>query len=188
VCYSSYLSTVKETCWNTNEKTNRCLRPTGVRRRETQWNESHSFKIYTVIQKKDLSSLVFIQFSLSSQNLVSHMKRFLRIKKVNRMNVYFLLFLREKCVMNDREYTGRIINACCSNDKFSSVSFSIPNNKMRERWGDRRMEKTHNEELHDLYSSPSIIRIIKTTRMRWTGHVARMGRRGTRIGCWWESH
>jgi hypothetical protein len=40
-----------------------------------------------------------------------------------------------------------------------------------------------NEELHDLYSSPSIIRIIKGRRMRWAGHVARMGRRGTRIGC-----
>jgi hypothetical protein len=44
--------------------------------------------------------------------------------------------------------------------------------------------KLHNEELHDLYSSPCIIRIIKARRMRWVGHVARMGRRGTRIGCW----
>jgi hypothetical protein len=35
--------------------------------------------------------------------------------------------------------------------------------------------KLHNEELHDLYSSPSIIRIIKARRMRWSGHVARMG-------------
>jgi hypothetical protein len=37
--------------------------------------------------------------------------------------------------------------------------------------------KLHNEELHDLYSSPSIIRIIKARRMRWAGHVARMGER-----------
>jgi hypothetical protein len=34
---------------------------------------------------------------------------------------------------------------------------------------------TLNKELHDLYSSPSIIRIIKSRRMRWTGNVARMG-------------
>jgi hypothetical protein len=36
--------------------------------------------------------------------------------------------------------------------------------------------KLHNEELRDLYSSPSIIRIIKPRRMRWTSHVARMGK------------
>jgi hypothetical protein len=35
--------------------------------------------------------------------------------------------------------------------------------------------KLHNEELHNLYSSPSIIRIMKSRRMRWVGHVARMG-------------
>jgi hypothetical protein len=42
--------------------------------------------------------------------------------------------------------------------------------------------KLHNEELHNLYSSPSIIRMIKSRRMRLTGHVARMGRRGMHIG------
>jgi hypothetical protein len=35
--------------------------------------------------------------------------------------------------------------------------------------------KLHNEELHNVYSSSSIIRIIKPRRMRWAGHVARMG-------------
>jgi hypothetical protein len=35
--------------------------------------------------------------------------------------------------------------------------------------------RLHNEELPDLYSSPSIIRIIRSRRMRWAGHVARMG-------------
>jgi hypothetical protein len=35
--------------------------------------------------------------------------------------------------------------------------------------------KLHNEELRDLYSSPSIIRIIKSRRMRWADHVARIG-------------
>jgi hypothetical protein len=35
--------------------------------------------------------------------------------------------------------------------------------------------RLHNEELHDLYSSPTIVRMIKSKRMRWAGHVARMG-------------
>jgi hypothetical protein len=33
----------------------------------------------------------------------------------------------------------------------------------------------HNEELHDLYSSPTVMRVIKSRRMRWAGHVACMG-------------
>jgi hypothetical protein len=38
--------------------------------------------------------------------------------------------------------------------------------------------KLHNEELHNMYSSPSIIRMIKSRRMRWAGYVARMGAKG----------
>ena len=38
----------------------------------------------------------------------------------------------------------------------------------------REWRKLHNEELNDLYSSSSIIRMIKSRRMRWAGHVARM--------------
>jgi hypothetical protein len=34
----------------------------------------------------------------------------------------------------------------------------------------------HNDELHSLYSSPNIVRVIKSRRMRWVGHVARMGK------------
>jgi hypothetical protein len=55
--------------------------------------------------------------------------------------------------------------------------------KRDEVIGERR--KLHNEELSYLYSSPSIIRIIKLRRMRWAGHDARMGegrRRRTCIG------
>jgi hypothetical protein len=47
--------------------------------------------------------------------------------------------------------------------------------------------KLHNEELHNLYSSPNIIRMIKSRRMTRAGHVARMGRRGMHIGYWWET-
>jgi hypothetical protein len=38
--------------------------------------------------------------------------------------------------------------------------------------------KLHNEKIRDLYSSPSIIRMIKSRWMRWAGHVARMGEKG----------
>jgi len=38
-----------------------------------------------------------------------------------------------------------------------------------------KWRKLHNEELNNLYSSPNIVRVIKSRRMRWAGHVARMG-------------
>jgi hypothetical protein len=42
--------------------------------------------------------------------------------------------------------------------------------------------KLHNEELRNMYSSPSIIRIMKSRRMRWAGHAARMGKKEMRVG------
>jgi hypothetical protein len=55
------------------------------------------------------------------------------------------------------------------------------NRVLRRIYGPKRDEvtgewkKLHDEELHDLYSSPSITTIIKTRRVRWAGHVARIG-------------
>jgi hypothetical protein len=54
------------------------------------------------------------------------------------------------------------------------------NRVLRKIFGLKREEvgswrKLHNGELHSLYSSPNIVRVIKSRRMRWEGHVARMG-------------
>jgi hypothetical protein len=56
------------------------------------------------------------------------------------------------------------------------------NRALRGIFGPKRVEviggwrKLHNEELHNLYGSPSIIRINKSRRVRWSGHVASMGK------------
>ena len=63
------------------------------------------------------------------------------------------------------------------------------NRVLRRIFGPKRDEvtgewrKLHNEERNDLYSSPNIIRVNKSRRMRWEGHVARMGEVYT--GFWW---
>jgi hypothetical protein len=66
------------------------------------------------------------------------------------------------------------------------------NRVLRRIFGSKRDEETggwrklHNEELHNLYTSPSIIRMIKSRRMKWAGHIARMGEKRN-IRYWWES-
>jgi hypothetical protein len=66
---------------------------------------------------------------------------------------------------------------------------SVYENRMLSRIFGRRKDevtrgsrKLHNEELHNLYSSPSIIRMIKIRRKRWAGHVERMQREGKHLG------
>jgi hypothetical protein len=62
----------------------------------------------------------------------------------------------------------------------NKVLRSIFGPKRDEVTGDSR--KMHIEELRKLYSSPNIIRMIKSRRIRWADHVARMGRREMHIG------
>jgi len=62
---------------------------------------------------------------------------------------------------------------------------------LRRIVGPKREEVTgewrrlHNEELNDLHSSPNIVRVIKSRRMRWARHVACMGEERGVIGSWW---
>jgi hypothetical protein len=67
------------------------------------------------------------------------------------------------------------------------------NSVLRRIFGPKRDEvtdewrKLHNEELNDMYPSPNIFRVIKSRRIRWAGHVARMGERRGEVCtgfCW----
>jgi hypothetical protein len=65
------------------------------------------------------------------------------------------------------------------------------NRVLRRIFGPKRDETTgewrklHNDELHEMYTSPNIVQVIKSGRMRWAGNVVRMGRREACIGFWW---
>ena len=65
------------------------------------------------------------------------------------------------------------------------------NRMLRKIFGPKSDEETwewrklHNEELNDLYSSPNIIRVTKSRRKRWVGHVTRMGERRGAYRVWW---
>jgi hypothetical protein len=58
--------------------------------------------------------------------------------------------------------------------------FGPKRDELKEEW-----RKLHNEEQNDLYSSPNIVRFVKSGRMRWAGHVARMGRGEVYTRFWW---
>jgi hypothetical protein len=68
----------------------------------------------------------------------------------------------------------------------------LQNRVLRRIFGPKRDEvmggwrKLHNEELHNLYSSPSIIRMIKSRRLRRAGHVARIGEKRNAYRILWE--
>jgi hypothetical protein len=76
---------------------------------------------------------------------------------------------------NLAEIDRKLVTAHCLHHQANGLSFLpvlfLP--KMDEATGEWR--KLHSGELHNLYTSPGIIRQTKSRRMRWAGHVARMG-------------
>jgi hypothetical protein len=63
-------------------------------------------------------------------------------------------------------------------DCYRILSWCLPGETVKLRKASfRRASKLHNDELHSLYSPPNIVRVIKSRRLRWVGHVARMGER-----------
>ena len=76
--------------------------------------------------------------------------------------------LREKCRL--RVFQNRVLRRV----------FGPKRDEVTEEW-----RKLHKEELRDLYSLPNIVRVVKSRRMRWAGHVARIGRGEVCTGFWW---
>jgi hypothetical protein len=68
---------------------------------------------------------------------------------------------------------------------------AFENRVLRRIFGPKRdymqgvWRKLHDEEINDLYCSPNIVRVIISRRMRWAGHVARIGRGKGCTGFWW---
>ena len=77
-----------------------------------------------------------------------------------------------------KEYLKTKIDKLQTNSKIKNT---FKNRVLRRAFGSKRDDvtgawrKLHNEDLNDLYSSPNIVRLIKSRRMRWVGHLARMG-------------
>jgi hypothetical protein len=98
--------------------------------------------------------------------------------------IYKLTVLFRDIILNKTVHHHNFMGA--SSDSILN-SILLPSNLYLSRYYFKKSvpRKLHNEEVHNLYSSPSIIRIIKSRRMRWAGHVARMGeKRNVCMGYW----
>jgi len=87
--------------------------------------------------------------------------------KVHRFIIFLVVLCRCEVwsVTLKKEYKLRVFKS-----RVTSKSFVPKGNEVAREW-----RKLHNEELNDQYCSPNIVRMKKSRRMRWTGHVARMG-------------
>jgi hypothetical protein len=106
-----------------------------------------------------------------------------------------LLSMRKGSYREKNEHSHKnllfLINKNCVSRRAERRLRVFENRVLRRIFGPKRDEvtaewrKIHIEELSDLCSSPNIVRVIKSRRMRWAGHVARIGRGEVYTGFWW---
>jgi len=106
--------------------------------------------------------------SLLSKNLKIRIFRTIILPVVLYGCETWLLTLREECRL--RVFENRVLRRV----------FGPKRDEVTREW-----RKLHNEDLNDLYSSPNIVQVIKSRRLGWAGHVARMGRGEAYTGFWW---
>jgi hypothetical protein len=118
--------------------------------------------------------LILVMLATISQNLQSSrlLPKYANIRIYNITILPVVLYGYQTCYLTSRqEHRLRVFE-----NKVLRRIFGPKRDEMTGEW-----RKLLNEELRDLYSSPSIIRVIKWRRMRWTEHVAWMIRRGMRM-------
>ena len=99
-----------------------------------------------------------------------------QVAKVN--DVIITISISLKSVLRTQTYQPRRLNV-------------FENRVLRRIFGPKRDEvtgewrKLHSDEVNDLYCSPNLVRVIKSKRMGWAGHVARMKRGQMNTGFWW---
>ena len=71
-------------------------------------------------------------------------------------------------------FQKREIKSCKIRPKIITQTLEIFGPRWEEETAEERWRKLHNEELNYLYCSPNIVLVIKSRRMRWTGHIERM--------------
>jgi hypothetical protein len=96
--------------------------------------------------------------------------RYIALEKYLRFGIAALTFADKK--LSSGNSTNILLSTLFENRALKRI-FGPKRGEVTEEW-----RKLLSEELNDLYSSHSIVRVIKSRRMRWSGHVARMGRRG----------
>ena len=143
------------------------------------WHFVIVFSCWTVLDTSILQSIFRIMFKAEVRCLCRHKnkKRFIDYLLIMAAILWHIL-PPPPCILPVVLYGCETWSLTLREERKLRVFENIV---LRRIFGPRRDEVTgewrrlHNEELNDLYSSPNIVRMIKSRRMRWAGHVARMG-------------
>ena len=144
--------------------------PVCLHRMQADSRTKYLLRFHSPARTETLLVLVFHCVANKELNLLSSslLSTNLKIKIYRTISLPLVLYECETWSLTLRE--GRRLRVF--ENRVLKRIFGPKRNEVTGEW-----RKLHNEELNDLYCSPSIVRMIKSRRMRWAGHVVRMGER-----------